>query len=65
MQQESPVTRLMDLKELAALWGVSPHTIRAWVKSNRLTPTRICRRLLFDPAECTRFLASYAPKERG
>jgi hypothetical protein len=58
MNTSSQMTRLVDLKELAALWRVSPHTIRAWVRQKRLTPTRICRRLLFAPAECERFLNS-------
>ena len=45
MDAISQVTRLMDLKELASLWRVSPHTIRAWVRQKRLNPTKICRRL--------------------
>jgi hypothetical protein len=57
MQSTSTVPRLMNLNELAALWRVSPHTIRAWVQAKRLYPTRICRRLLFHPDECARFLA--------
>jgi DNA-binding transcriptional MerR regulator len=58
MQSQSVVARLMDVGELAALWRVSPHTIRAWVKAKRLIPTRICRRLLFHPEECARFLSA-------
>jgi DNA-binding transcriptional MerR regulator len=58
MDQQLGVTRLVDVQELAGLWSVSPHTIRAWVQSKRLKPTRICRRLLFTPAECERFLQS-------
>jgi DNA-binding transcriptional MerR regulator len=58
MDATSQVTRLMDLQELSSLWRVSPHTIRAWVRQGRLTPTRICRRLLFAPAECERFLSA-------
>jgi DNA-binding transcriptional MerR regulator len=58
MEMTSQVTRLMDVTELASLWRVSPHTIRAWVRKKRLKPTRICRRLLFTPAECERFLAA-------
>ena len=58
METTSQVTRLTDLKELASLWRVSPHTIRAWVRQGRLTPTKICRRLLFHPDECARFLAA-------
>jgi uncharacterized protein YjcR len=56
METTTQVTRLMDLKELASLWRVSPHTIRAWVRQKHLNPARICRRLLFTPAECERFL---------
>jgi hypothetical protein len=58
MQITSAVPRLMDINELADLWRVSPHTIRAWVQKKRLSPTRICRRLLFHPDECARFLAA-------
>lgn len=58
MQTTSPVPRLMDVNELATLWRVSPHTIRAWVRQGRLNPLRICRRLLFHPNECARFLAT-------
>jgi hypothetical protein len=56
MHTATSIPRLMDLNELAALWRVSPHTIRAWVRQRRLSPTRICRRLLFHPDECARFL---------
>jgi excisionase family DNA binding protein len=48
--------RLLTLIEVADLLRVSTHTIRAWVRQKRLRPTRICRRLLFDPAEVTRFV---------
>jgi len=58
MQTTSPVPRLMDVNELATLWRVSPHTIRAWVQQKRLIPTKICRRLLFHPDECARFLSA-------
>lgn len=58
MQIISAVPRLMDVNELANLWRVSPHTIRAWVQQKRLIPTKICRRLLFHPDECARFLAA-------
>ena len=48
--------RLLTLLELADLLRVSPHTIRAWVRKGRLRPLRLCRRLLFDPQEISRFL---------
>jgi Helix-turn-helix domain len=56
MAQDQEVTRLIDVNQLAETWKVSPHTIRGWVASRRLNPTRICRRLLFTPNECERFL---------
>ena len=52
------VPRLLDLQTVAQLWSVSPHTVRKWVKMGRLRPVRLCRRLLFDPEECARFLAA-------
>jgi len=48
--------RLLTLKEVSDDLKVSQHTIRAWVRTGRLRPTRICRRLLFSPQEIARFL---------
>jgi hypothetical protein len=56
MTQNTPVTRLVNIRELADLWRVSPYTVKGWVRQDRLSPTRICRRLLFTPEECERFL---------
>ena len=50
------VPQLLPLFALAKLLAVSPHTIRSWVRQGKLRPIRICRRLLFDPAEVSRFL---------
>ena len=49
--------RLLTLIEVSDLLRVSPHTIRAWIRQGKLRPVRICRRLLFEPNEVTRFLA--------
>jgi excisionase family DNA binding protein len=51
------VPQLLTLIDVAERLRVSPHTIRAWVKKGTLRPTRICRRLLFDPSEVRRFLS--------
>ena len=48
--------QLLTLLAVAKLLCVSPHTIRSWVRQGKLRPVRICRRLLFDPAEVSRFL---------
>lgn len=65
MDTTTQVTRLIELSELAKLWKVSPHTVRAWVRQKRLCPTRICRRLLFTPAECERFLQSHVESQQA
>jgi excisionase family DNA binding protein len=49
--------RLLTLLEVANLLRVSPHTVRSWVRQNRLQPVRICRRLLFSRATIERFIA--------
>ena len=57
--------RLLTLLEVAAQLSVSPHTIRAMVRRGRLHPVRICRRLLFNPADIERLVAeSTAPRVR-
>jgi excisionase family DNA binding protein len=50
------VPQLLTLLELANALRVSPHTIRSWVRKDKLRPIRICRRLLFHPQEIERFL---------
>jgi excisionase family DNA binding protein len=55
MSDYSP--QLLNLQTVALRLSVSPHTVRKWVKEGKLLPTRICRRLLFDPAEVTRFVS--------
>jgi excisionase family DNA binding protein len=50
------VPQLLTLLFVAKALCVSPHTVRAWVRKGKLKPVRICRRLLFDPAEVSRFL---------
>jgi excisionase family DNA binding protein len=50
------VSRLLTLLEVADMLRLSPHTIRALVRKNRLRPIRICRRLLFSRDEVARLL---------
>jgi excisionase family DNA binding protein len=50
------VEQLLTLLELANQFKLSPHTVRKFVRDGRLRPTRICRRLLFSPAEVRRFI---------
>jgi len=55
--QSLTVPRLLTLVAVAEALSLSPHTIRALVKRGKLRPVRICRRLLFDPREVSRFIA--------
>jgi excisionase family DNA binding protein len=54
------IPQLLPLLAVAKALCVSPHTVRAWVRQGKLKPVRICRRLLFQPDEVTRFLAEAA-----
>lgn len=49
--------RLLTLAEVADRLRLSPHTVRAFVKKGKLSPVRICRRLLFSQDELARFIA--------
>jgi excisionase family DNA binding protein len=51
------IPRLIPLAAVAEALAVSPHTIRAWVRKGRLRPVRLCRRLLFSPADIERLVA--------
>lgn len=51
------IPQLLTLLAVAKALCVSPHTVRAWVRNGKLHPVRICRRLLFDPAEVARFVS--------
>lgn len=51
------VPKLLTLEAVAQALAVSPHTVRSFVRKGRLSPTRICRRLLFCPDEIARFIS--------
>jgi excisionase family DNA binding protein len=55
MSDQSP--QLLDLQTVALRLSVSPHTVRKWVKVGKLRPARICRRLLFESSEISRFVS--------
>jgi excisionase family DNA binding protein len=50
------IPQLLTLLEVAKALCVSPHTVRAWIRTGRLKPVRLCRRLLFHPDEIQRLL---------
>lgn len=51
------VPQLLTLIEVAEKLRVSTHTVRSWVRKGRLRPVRLCRRLIFDPADISRLVA--------
>jgi hypothetical protein len=52
------IERLLTLLETAETLRVSPHTVRAFVRKGKLFPVRICRRLLFRPADVEKLIAA-------
>jgi excisionase family DNA binding protein len=50
--------KLLTLAAVADALSISSHTVRKMVRDGRLRPTRICRRLLFNPADVERLLES-------
>jgi excisionase family DNA binding protein len=48
--------KLLTLLVTAEAFAVSPHTVRKWVREGKLRPIRLCRRLLFDPADVQRLI---------
>ena len=52
------IPQLLTLLAVAKALCVSPHTVRSWVRKDKLRPVRICRRLLFEPDEIARLLAA-------
>jgi excisionase family DNA binding protein len=50
--------QLVGVEDSARLLGVSPWTIRAWVRAGKLRPIKLCRRLLLEQTELERFVES-------
>lgn len=47
---------LVDMKQIGAEIGVSPHTIRCWVRQRFIPHTRAGRQVRFDPDEVRAWL---------
>jgi len=47
---------LVDLKEAGRLLSISPWTVRVYIKSGKLIPVRIGRRVLLQETELQRFV---------
>jgi excisionase family DNA binding protein len=51
------MVRLRSVDEAAALLGISPYTVRAWIRDGRLRPVRLGRRVLLSEGELERLVA--------
>jgi len=49
---------LKSVVDAAGLLGISPWTVRSYIRSGKLMPVRIGRRVLVEEAELERFVAS-------
>jgi excisionase family DNA binding protein len=47
---------LKSIEEAAEIWGVSPWTVRAYVRQGKIRPVRIGRRVLIEPDEIRRIV---------
>ncbi|HMH05960.1 MAG TPA: helix-turn-helix domain-containing protein [Terriglobales bacterium] len=48
---------LKNIDEVAGLLGISPWTVRAYIRDGKLVPVRIGRRVLMEETELERFIA--------
>ncbi len=47
---------LWNVDQVAIALAISPWTVRSYIRQRKLQPVRVGRRVLFEPAECERFL---------
>ena len=47
---------LKNIDEVAGLLGISPWTVRAYIRDGKLVPVRIGRRVLMEETELERFI---------
>lgn len=52
------IPKLLTLAEVSEALRVSPHTVRSWVRKGRLSPVRLCRRLLFRTSDLEQLIQS-------
>jgi excisionase family DNA binding protein len=50
------VTKLLSITAAAELLSISPWTVRAYIRTGKLTPVRIGRRVLLAEAELERLI---------
>jgi excisionase family DNA binding protein len=51
------MTSLKNVNQAAELLGISPWTVRAWIREGKLVPVRLGRRVLLTEEELERLIA--------
>ena len=59
------IPKLFTLAEVATALGISTHTVRVWVRRDKLRPIRICRRLLFAAVDVEQFVRNAQSEARA
>ena len=57
-------SRKLDLTQAALFLGVSPHTLRAWLRERRIAFHRCGRRIVFAVSDLEQFLADHRVEAR-
>jgi excisionase family DNA binding protein len=52
------ISKKWSVEQAAEALGVSPHTIRAWLRQRRVPYLKLGRRVLLDPQDVQRFIDS-------
>jgi len=52
------MNQLLSIEESARVLGVSPWSVRSFIREGRLRPTRFCRRVLLAQSELEAFVAN-------
>jgi excisionase family DNA binding protein len=64
LKEKRNMNALKSVDEAAGLLGISPWTVRAWIREGRLRPVRLGRRVLLSEAELERLVTeSQEPAE--
>jgi len=54
----------LGIGEAARALGISPWTVRLWLRQGKISPVRLGRRVLIEPAELRRLVAEARERTR-
>jgi len=50
---------MKSVVEAAGVLGISPHTLRAWIRGRRIPFHRLGRRIVFAPTDLQKFIRAH------